>query len=170
MGGGGGGGGGDVGGPPMVQCNGRGSCERRSPLFPTPGATHNPASACQGRVTLLIYTQRPWTRTMQTHSSFGLCMHTARHTLVCTQRVDGLRQRQRLGGGATVAVISVIYAPSFLSWKLRKSNKTAPSRVFLGAATLQNYVTLETCCLTNPHCKSSQKPCRTISNNQQGCL
>lgn len=106
--GGGGGGGGDVGGPPMVQCNGRSSCERRSPLFPTPGATQKPRSACQGQVTFLIYTPGLWTRTMQTHSSFGLCMHTDRHTHLCAHSASTVSQTGTevgVGGGrATVAV------------------------------------------------------------------
>lgn len=44
-------GGGRRQGPPLVQCNGQSSCEKRSPLFPTPSAMQRPASAAQGQVT-----------------------------------------------------------------------------------------------------------------------
>ncbi len=71
--------------PPLVQCNGQSSCERRSPLFPTTqqwGKTV--ARVCQGQVTLLIYTLGLCTQTMHTHNSFIWCVHTDRLSLMCT--------------------------------------------------------------------------------------
>lgn len=58
--------------------------KRGLPFFPRPVRRRDPASACQGQVTFLIYTPGLRTRTMRTHSSFILCMHTDRHALVCT--------------------------------------------------------------------------------------
>lgn len=72
--------------------------KRGLPFFPRPVRRRNPASACQGQVTILIYTLGLRTLTMHTHSSFILCMHTDRHTLVCTQQVGSLSDGDRGGG------------------------------------------------------------------------
>lgn len=88
--------------PPLVQCNGQSSCERRSPLFPTTqqwGKTV--AWVCQGQVTLLIYTLSLCTQTMHTHNSFIWCVHTATFRL---GRRGGQREK-------TLTLISVTLRP-----------------------------------------------------------
>lgn len=141
------------------------------PFFPRPVRRTSPASACQGQVTFLIYTQGLWTRTMQTHSSFGLCMHTARHTLVCTQRVDGVSDRNR-GWGGDYSGSDFCHLRAFFSeLEINEEQQNSPK---LGVFRSRNTVKL---CNTGKmtdlyqHCKFlSQKPCHTVSNNQQGCL
>lgn len=55
--------------------------KRGLPFFPRPARRRDPASACQGQVTALIYTPGPPARTMRAHSSFiYVCTYTRTHT------------------------------------------------------------------------------------------
>lgn len=76
--------------------------KRGLPFFPRPARRRNPASACQGQVTFLIYTPGLWTRTMHMHSSFVLCTYAHRQTHTCTHtaRREPLRQRDSEEGAA----------------------------------------------------------------------
>lgn len=103
-----GGGGGDVGGgggAPMVQCNGRSSCERRSPLFPTPGATQKPCFSLPGSSHFSnIHTGPVDSHNANTQLVWFMYAHRQTHTLVCTQSVDGVSDGDRggwvgVGGG-----------------------------------------------------------------------
>lgn len=142
------------------------------PFFPRPVRRTSPASACQGQVTFLIYTQGLWTRTMQTHSSFGLCMHTGRHTLVCTQRVDGVSDRDRGWGGGDYSGSDFCHLRAFFSeLDINKEQQNSPKLdVFMSRYTVKLCNAGKMPDL-NPQCNSlSQKPCHTVSNNQQGSL
>lgn len=101
--GGGGGGGGDVGGPPMVQCNGRSSCERRSPLFPTPGARQKPCFSLPGSSHFSnIHTGPVDSHNANTQLVWFMYAHRQTDTCVHTVSRQCLRQRQRWVGDGGV--------------------------------------------------------------------
>lgn len=97
---------GDSGGLHWFNATAGAAVKRGLPFFPRPVRRRNPASACQGQVTFLIYTLGLWTRTMHMHSSFVLCTYAHRQTHTCmhTASRQPLRQRDREVGAATKRV------------------------------------------------------------------
>lgn len=86
-------------GPPSVQCNGRSSCEKRSPLFPTPSATQKPCFSLPGS----SHISNIYTGPVDSHNAYAqlICfMYAHRQTHTCMHTVSRQALRQREGGGS----------------------------------------------------------------------
>lgn len=106
-------------GPPLVQCNGRSSCEKRSPLFPTPSATQKPCFSLPGS----SHISNIYTGPVDSHNAYAqliyfMYAHRQTHTCMHTASRQPLRQRQRWGplqreGESIMTLIFIPLAPLF---------------------------------------------------------
>lgn len=94
------------GGASLVQCNGRGSCEKRSPLFPTPGPMRTPRFSRLGSSHISNTCTGPAdSDNAYTPLIYFMYAHRQKHTLVYTRDeeaeeggTNSLCDRRRRGG------------------------------------------------------------------------